>query len=164
MKSRLHSHLLTGRYQNQALRTFATEVFKHQNWSRMAEGLHQPDKVGLEYETSFRLPSQTFSFAARKAAQEINRLNPQKSILKKRLAHELNSSDQRNLRALKRSNLLNDYSCFNELAYLSEEKKRGSQQSMAFEQSAWHFRKRIQVHPERDMEDHVRVLDQPEEE
>jgi len=63
MKSRLHSHLLTGRFQNQALRTFATEVLKQQNTANIEALQQTSDKVDFEIEnnsSSFHVPSNTF--------------------------------------------------------------------------------------------------------
>lgn len=53
MKTRLHSHLLTGRFQNPTLRAFATELILQSSSKVDSTLLEQLDNG---YETSFRIP------------------------------------------------------------------------------------------------------------
>ena len=96
MKTRLHSHLLTGRLQNKGLRAFALEVSKR---------LEQSYNIASEDNEHFSVPHKLFKRAARKATEFISSLT--KGILKHNLSDlDLEGGDtslQRRLRALKRS-------------------------------------------------------------
>lgn len=96
VKTRLHSHLLTGRLQNKALQAFALEVSRRVK----TDMKHQQ-----EQHEDFRVSHKVFKRAAKKATELIS-IMP-KSILKRRLselnAQGANTNLQRQIRALKRS-------------------------------------------------------------
>ena len=172
MKSRLHSHLLTGRLENHVLKAFATEVFKRGLQKQLESASEFGAASICEIENSFHVPQHIFTQAARKATFQSKVTTPTKSILKKRLNNERNSIDLRNLRAINRSRRLptsngsgylrSDMNFFPEDCSNSSNKHDEVDQNMAFEQSDWHFSKRIQEHPQNGIEDQVRVLDQRE--
>lgn len=83
IKTRIHSHLLTGRLNNKALIAFAYEIIK-KDMARLM------DKSGDK--NDFRVPQKIFKKAAKKVIEIISTVP--KSILKKRLADmDLSTAD-----------------------------------------------------------------------
>ena len=109
----------------------------------------------------FRVPEKTFKRAAKKSIEHISQIP--RSILKKRLAEmDLANADlslQRQIRAIKRSEksraIFEGDDCIS-----PPTSPRNEFSSSVFEASDSHYLKRVMQHPERDMEDMVRVIDQ----